>query len=195
MAPTSNTALDRQGAKDAAAGKGDRLVTLNRGTDGHDLVVRTRRLDLSLLPEGMLADLHAYWRSKLSSEGLPGRTEIDPLDFPWALGRVSLLEVSRKPLVFRHRIDGSLLAAHRGQDMTGHTTDEIRPLGLANVLRAHYSHVVRTAAPDLFEVQCTRNIIKTSFTTLALPLATDGHQVDMILSCALDTEGLATLFS
>jgi hypothetical protein len=167
-----------------------RVVALNRAPHEHDLTLEAKRLDLSLLPAGVLADLYAYWLAKGNGGRLPGRADIDPLDLSWALGRLCLLEVSRDPLVFRYRLDGSMVASHRGRDMTGRATDEVRPLALANILREQYSQIATTGAPGYFEVRCARNTISATYTTLALPLAADGAQVDMILACALGTEAM-----
>ncbi|MGF1610018.1 MAG: PAS domain-containing protein [Kiloniellales bacterium] len=181
------------GCDAAAHDEAPRVVSLKRPQARDGLTLRAKRLDLSLLPEGILADLLVYWQDKRDGERLPGRADIDPLDFSWALGRLCLIEVLRNPLVFRYRLDGSLIASHRRRDMTGRTTDEIKPLALANILRKQYSEVVKSAAPGYFEVDAARDKIKATFAVLALPLAADGAKVDMLLVCALNTEPMHAL--
>jgi len=191
MCPRNGGAVETtHGSHVDCPGSHVRVVALNRAPHEHDLTLEAKQLDLSLLPAGVLADLYAYWLAKGNGGRLPGRADIDPLDLSWALGRLCLLEVLRNPLVFRYRLDGSMVASHRGRDMTGRATDEVRPLALANILREQYSQIAKTGAPGYFEVHCARNTISATYTTLALPLAADGVQVDMILACALGTEAM-----
>lgn len=171
-----------------------RLVSLNRAPHDFGLSIAARRLELSRLPEGILTRLYAYWRSKGGEGRLPGRADIDPMDFPWALGRVCLLEVSQDPLVFRYRLDGSLIAEHRRRDMTGRTTDELCSLALANVLRAQYGRVAKSGEPNHFEVHCARDMASATISMLALPLSSDGALVDMLLVCGLGSEAALAFY-
>lgn len=158
-----------------------------------ELSVQAVRLDLGAMPAGLFAKLLCYWQSKCRDGRLPSRADIDPLDFPQALGRVCLLDVHRDPLQFRFRLDGSIVAEHRGQDMTGRSTDELRPLALANVLRAHYTQVVSDAEPNVHEIRFCQGAESATLKGLALPLSDDGERVTMILACTLGTESLLGL--
>ena len=89
--------------------------------------VAATRLSLTEIPSDTLRRMHDYWQGKCRGEQLPGRQDIDPLDFPWALGLVCLLDVERYPLVFRYRLDGTTIAERYGADLTGRTTDAIKP--------------------------------------------------------------------
>jgi len=158
-----------------------------------ELNIQAKRLDLSILPAGVFTDLLCYWQSKCKDGRLPARADIDPLDFPQALGHVSLLDVCQDPLHFRFRLDGSLVAEHRGQDMTGRSTDEVRPLALANILRTHYTQVATSGEPNFHEIRFFQGAETVTYKGLALPLSDDGEQVTMILVCTLSTEALLDL--
>ena len=158
-----------------------------------ELSVQAKRLDLNAMPAGVFTKLLCYWQSKCKDGRLPARADIDPLDFPQALGRVCLLDVYHDPLHFRFRLDGSVVAEHRGQDMTGRSTDEMRPLALANILRAHYTQVVTGGEPNFHEIRLYQEAETASFKGLALPLSDDGERVTMILVYTLGTEALLDL--
>jgi hypothetical protein len=164
------------------------MINLQSATPGGLMRRRTKdgviatRLTLTNIPDEMQNHMLAYWRSKCASGRLPARADIDPLDFPWALGLVCLLNVEHKPLRFRYRLDGSAIVDHHGSDFTGRTTDELRPAAYADMLHLHFSEVVETGAPNLYRITLLNDGKLRSYLRLALPLATDGSNVDMILT-------------
>src|SRR5262252_1200717 len=72
-----------------------------------------------------LRKLYGYWASRRGSNEFPARRDIDPLDFPEALGHVVLLDVLYEPLRFRFRLHGTELVRHAGYDMTGKMADDL----------------------------------------------------------------------
>lgn len=146
-----------------------------------DGVVATR-LSLADIAHGTLARMHAYWQGKRRADQLPARPDIDPLDFPWALGLVCLLDVQRNPLAFRYRLDGTMIAERHGADFTGRSTDEVRPDFYATMLRKHFSEVAETQRPTLYRIGIRYGGQAKTYLRLALPLAGDGKTVDMILT-------------
>lgn len=144
--------------------------------------VAATRLSVPDIPLDNLRHMHAYWQSRHVADRLPGRRDIDPVDFPWALGLVCLLDVTYEPLRFRYRLDGSLIADRHGQDFTGRTTDEVRPSSYAQLLRRHFSEVANTRRPSAYRIVIHNGMFGEAYVRLALPLATDGATVDMILT-------------
>lgn len=144
--------------------------------------VAATRLSLAEIPSDTLRRIHVYWQSKCRGEQLPGRTDIDPLDFPWALGLVCLLGVERYPLAFRYRLDGTTIAERYGADMTGRTIDAVRPDFHAALLRKHFTEVVESGRPSLYRVALRYGGQARTYMRLALPLARDGKTVDMIMT-------------
>ena len=146
-----------------------------------DGVVVTR-LSLADISHETLRRMYAYWQSKCREGRLPGRRDIDPLDFPWALGLVCLLDIQRNPLTFRYRLDGTTIAERHGADFTGRTTDEIRPDFYAAMLRKHFSEVAETRRATLHRIGLRYAGQAKTYLRLALPLAGDGVTIDMIMT-------------
>lgn len=144
--------------------------------------VAATRLSLTEIPSDTLRQMYAYWRSKCQGERLPARKDIDPLDFPWALGLVCLLDVERYPLTFRYRLDGTTIAERYGADLTGRTTDEVKPEFHADLLRRHFSEVAESGRPTVYRISLRYGGQARTYIRLALPLARDGNTVDMIMT-------------
>ena len=144
--------------------------------------VAATRLSLAEIPSDTLRRMYAYWQSKCPGERLPARSDIDPLDFPWALGLVCLLDVDRYPLTFRYRLDGTTIAERYGADLTGRTTDEIKPEFHADLLRRHFSEVAESGRPTLYRISLRYGGQARTYMRLTLPLARDGQTVDMIMT-------------
>jgi len=144
--------------------------------------VVTTRLPLTDIEHETLRKMHAYWLARGRGGLLPGRRDIDPLDFPWALGLVCLLDVEREPLRFRYRVDGTIIADRHGEDFTGRTTDEVQPDFYADMLHRHFSEVLQTRQPTLYRIVIRQDGQTKTYLRLALPLADDGVTVDKILT-------------
>lgn len=159
----------------------DRCRYARTAVDGQDGVIATR-LPLTDIPDETLRCMYAYWRSKRPPGMLPARADIDPADFPWALGLVCLLQVERETLSFRYRLDGSIVADDNGEDLTGRLTDAVRPVFFAGILHRHFSEVVRSHAPSLYEIAVRYQGEGRSYRRVAMPLATNGRDIDMIMT-------------
>lgn len=140
------------------------------------------------------ARLHDYWRSKCRRDEtgrdlLPSRSDIDPLEIPRdLLPGIALLEIERQPdqsCRYRLRLFGSALEAMTGgSDETGRYYDELvdQP-GLYEKLAAMLADMAAERRPIYLAAPsgaANRGFLW--FGRLALPLATDGRQVDMILA-------------
>lgn len=142
------------------------------------------------LPDGTGADpafarLHGYWRGKTRGRLLPSRADIDPLEIPRELlPDIGLLEVEGAGDARRYRIRlfGSGLESMTGQNETGRYYDEtVEPAGYA-VLARLMAVVIAERRPLYFAAPSAaagRDFLW--FGRLALPLASDGQAVDMIL--------------
>lgn len=152
------------------------------------------------LPAGAESDpafarLHDYWlrKTRKSLDGgarLPSRADIDPLEIPRELlPDIGLLEVERQgpdspwgARRYRIRLFGSALESMTGANETGRYYDEtVEPAGYA-VLARLLGTVIDERRPLYFAAPSAaagRGFLW--FGRLALPLAGDGEQVDMIL--------------
>lgn len=149
------------------------------------------------LPEGAhddpaFARLHAYWRGKCRTDQdgahlLPARADIDPLDIPPdLLPGIVLLEIESGDggrRRFRLRLFGSDVEAMTGSDETGRYYDEVTDQpGLYDRIDALLGQLIADRRPIYMAAPSGaegRGFLW--FGRLALPLAADGRQVDMIL--------------
>ena len=134
------------------------------------------------LPADCLNDLHDprlkrlfdYWRSRCGQGAMPARNAIDPLDFRYILGYVTLVEVERVPRRYRFRLDGSILAMLSGMDYTGKYLDELGLPDYIDFVAASYDRVVDRSSPYAYRKQGAFDTKTFDEETLILPLGHDG---------------------
>jgi hypothetical protein len=147
-----------------------------------------QRIPLENLRDQRLFRVLDYWRSKSADGRLPLRRDIDPAEFRWALGLVCLLDVEQRPLRFRYRLDGSVIANRNGNDMTGRAIDAIEHKPSAGMLHGQFATIVAERAPAAHRICTDFGIFGTTYERLALPLSHDGHDVAMIMTVAANME-------
>lgn len=139
----------------------------------------------------------AYWQSMAPVGRLPGRQHIDPLTIPRdLLPSIALYDIVPTETDFRVRVRllGTAVAELLGVDYTGLFVDETMPADAYRPLHESFRRVVQ-GQPQFWQRTLpypNRNF--TGIKRLALPLAANGHDVDMMISCylpvpqALDTD-------
>jgi hypothetical protein len=125
----------------------------------------------------------AYWREKKADRAFPSRADIDPMEFPKALPRVMMVEVSYGPLEFRYRVAGTGLFAMHGQELTGKLARELDPPEFGALIHRHYAEVIARRAPALHLIELTVDYLATSYARLILPLSSDGRVIDRLMTC------------
>jgi hypothetical protein len=140
------------------------------------------RLELGAIPSELLQRMLVYWQSKCGGHAMPARADIDPLEFAWGLGNVSLLDVERDPLQFRYRLAGSKLARIMEVDLTGRSIDDIRQVEFRNLMRRHLQELVETAQPSIYCISIANGGGPQTYVRLALPLRGADGGVAMILT-------------
>jgi|TARA_R110002072_G_scaffold36053_27_gene106224 hypothetical protein len=131
-----------------------------------------------------------YWRAKIHLGRLPGRHDIDPLEFPKLLPRIGLVDVLRNdqavdhPLVYRARLLGTEITAHFGRDVTGKVGQQLYDNAYLRQIEAIYGQVVADGVPllCLCQVPIKDGGGMTTYSRLIAPLAANGEDVDMLLS-------------
>lgn len=122
----------------------------------------------------------AYWKEKCADRPMPARADLDPMDFPWMLGDVVLVDIERDtadlaPPRFRFRLFGTNVAAHLHMDMTGRYLEEYPGDEFRARLRASYGEVAATGRP----VRTLRNLMLDgrfyTYEALVLPLGAGGE--------------------
>ncbi len=129
-----------------------------------------------------LVRLFDYWNDRRRGR-FPGRNDIDPLEFQFALGSVTLIDVLREPLRFRFRLVGSLMAQRMGWDLTGKMVDEVPDLEYRQGLLQAYRQIIADRKPSTALYERTIDGKPRRFEVLRLPLAADGETIDMLMLC------------
>lgn len=136
-----------------------------------------------VLPESCLDDLRDdrlrrlcdYWREKCAGLSMPAKEAIDPLDFPYILGYVSLVEIEAAPRRrYRFRLDGSTLVRLSGIDYTGKYLDELGMPDYIDFITAGYDLVADSGKPYAYRKGAGFDQKSFDEETVILPLGTDG---------------------
>ncbi len=115
---------------------------------------------------------------------LPGRADINPMAIPTILSNITLMDVQKKPCRFKYRVAGSSIYDQWGIDPTGLYLDEF--MGSSVTIHPYIDRktVLKTGLPvyryGLPDIEFLTSYANMEY--LHLPLASDGTNVDMILS-------------
>ena len=140
--------------------------------------------------EAEFRDLLAYWQSKLLPGGvLPGRQHFDPTELPARhLSQLLLLDVVENPARmprrrFRFRVAGTAFSTIAGRDVTGLYYDQVGAAERLGPALKALNLVVERKAPVFLASRLPVPLQDYhAVKRLGLPLARDGHRVDMILA-------------
>ena len=156
------------------------------------LIARDRERTVSHLTTGAPPDLEldddrlrrllAYWLEKRGDRLFPPKAEIDPVEFPYILGYVTLVDVERDPRRrYRFRLDGSILVALSGTDYTGRYLDELPGAEYVAFILETYDRVVDSGEPYRYRKHELLDQQLFSEETLILPLGDNPPKVDMLV--------------
>jgi hypothetical protein len=138
-------------------------------------------------PEFM--QLFDYWCRQTPEGALPGRQHIDPVDLPpRLLPHLLLLDVDRSAGTprFRFRVASTNFTGLLGREVTGSCFDELSPPERVEPVCSAFKTIVETRRPVFLAGRLTlpsRDYARVK--RLGLPLARDGHIVDMIIAVFL----------
>ncbi len=129
-----------------------------------------------------LQRLYAYWRERHVGTRPPSRADLDPLDFRYAVGFVTLVDVEHDPLRFRFRLVASPVTQHLGYELTGKYLDEVPEPAMRGYLEESYRRVVaeRCALHERGERVLDRRIWRHE--SMLLPCCDATGSVNMIIS-------------
>jgi PAS domain len=131
-----------------------------------------------------LRRLLEYWQSiRPAPDHFPGRQHFEPAAVPDLLPWIWLLDVEREPLRFKYRLLGTEQVLAMGSNPIGRWLDEVHP---EFVTHEHYDDYVRLAVSGTPSFRSGLPAFHTdkrfvSLQRLLLPLARDGHAVDLLL--------------
>lgn len=143
-----------------------------------------------VLPADCLDDLHDprlrrlcdYWRERCAGAEMPPRDAIDPLDFRYILGYVTLVDVEHTPRRYRFRLDGSILASLSGMDYTGKYLDALGMPDYCAFIAASYDRVVDNNRPYAYRKEGAFDKKSFDEETLILPLGRDGRVLGLMVA-------------
>jgi hypothetical protein len=133
------------------------------------------------IDDDRLRRLFAYWLEKRGERPFPAKSEIDPVEFSYILGYVTLVDVEREPRRYRFRLDGSILAALSGMDYTGRYLDELPGEQYAAFITETYDRVVDSSEPFRYRKHELLDQQLFSEETIILPLGDHPPKVDMLM--------------
>lgn len=112
---------------------------------------------------------------------MPCRADVDPVDFAWMLGWVTLIE----PLQdgdWRFVIDGSNIAAVFDHDMTGKRLSEYPIPAVRDVLFTTFAATVAARGPHFVTYDIEHDLRRWRYDGLLLPLSDDNGSVNRLIS-------------
>ncbi|HEY1384628.1 MAG TPA: PAS domain-containing protein [Dongiaceae bacterium] len=133
------------------------------------------------LEDDRLRRLLAYWLEKRGDRSFPQKAEIDPIEFPYILGYVTLVDVEHEPRRYHFRLDGSILVELSGTDYTGRYLDELPGAEYIAFIKATYDRVVDSGEPHRYRKNGLFDQQHFSEETLILPLGDTPPRVDMLV--------------
>ncbi|MFN4310108.1 MAG: PAS domain-containing protein [Ferrovibrio sp.] len=134
-----------------------------------------------------LRRLLEYWQTQCRGRAMPGRADIDPMDFPWLLGNVSLADVvpdGGGGYRYHMRLVGTRVVERFGYDPTGKWLDELPERDYRIRVQATFDDVVRQRRPMTEKLHMLIDDRMHDYLVLRLPLSKDGGQVDMLMIAA-----------
>jgi hypothetical protein len=133
-----------------------------------------------------LLRLYRYWLEKSAGRAFPHRADLDPIDFKYILGYVTMVDVIEpedggSPRRYFFRLDGSHLSALSGIDYTGRYLDELPWPDYTAFVAWTYDRVLQSEAP--FGYRRHGNIDDHLFDeeTIILPLGAGGNRVEKLM--------------
>ena len=103
----------------------------------------TKATVADLISDPLLLRLFEYWRGKRAGRRMPARADIDPVQIPWALSRLFLVDYTPDD-GFRYRLAGNELANLFGRgNLKGLTLMDFLPPERARFVEARWVPLVR----------------------------------------------------
>jgi hypothetical protein len=129
-------------------------------------------------------EVFAYWASLRNEGRLPSRAQIDPGALKRLLPTVSLIDVLQQDDTrhYRQRLAGTGLYPVYGREITGRALEDVYNTEDTAYWREQLDTVVRECRPMVgCHTLSSRPGASCSLLWIRLPLASDGHRIDMIL--------------
>jgi hypothetical protein len=153
------------------------------------IVARPMPPEAALPPcDERIVELYRYWLSIHPARGvLPGRQHLDPVMVPKLLPWLWLIEFDRQPLRFRYRLIGTEQVVALGRDATGKWLDEVHPGFAASAGYPQFVAAVERGEIGFHKGAAINHRQRSwmSIERLVLPMARNGHDVDLLLGISV----------
>lgn len=137
--------------------------------------------DPATIRDSRLCRFHAYWQEKRAGREFPRRADIDPVDFAYLLGQVTLVDIHDDPRIYRWRLVGMWWREKFGIEATGMWVDDWPFEDQRRAVRSTYDRVVAARRPLVFARSVWLDRRKFDCETLLLPLSENGTDISMIV--------------
>jgi hypothetical protein len=113
---------------------------------------------------------------------MPTRKDVDPVEMPFVLGHVALVDLASHPFGFRIRLQGTGFEWWMGCDLTGRMLSELPRPELRDLASSYLLTVAESGAPWYARESLLLDERQRSFETLILPLASDDGTIGTLLA-------------
>jgi hypothetical protein len=137
---------------------------------------------LDQLESPTLRRFYEYYVEKSGDRRSPSRRDLDPVEFSYALGDITLIDVAHDPLRFSFRLDGSRHVERFGFDLTGRSLDDFPYPEMRQAIYDSYRDVVESGQARRYYRDLESSGRWFRYETLVLPLSDDGDKVNMLIS-------------
>ncbi|HXP05269.1 MAG TPA: PAS domain-containing protein [Stellaceae bacterium] len=135
-----------------------------------------------------------YLRSKRGEGRYPARAALDPLDFRYVLGDVVIIEAyrspadSRRPWHFRYRLVCANVVERDGYNLTNQTLEDLPEPEYRERVRKTWLEVCETGMPAHGVRELVLDQRLRFYEVVVLPLASNGEDIDMLISVQRETK-------
>jgi hypothetical protein len=139
---------------------------------------------LARIQHPILKRMVAFWDDRRAGRDWPLRSDFDPLEFWFAVGYVSLIDVryeaGRRRYFFR--LDGTRQVDLFGVDFTGKFLDQVYDAASLPLAEASYGAAVEQGEPQYHVRQVDFHDRPIQYEIVILPLSRTGAAVDMLMT-------------
>lgn len=137
---------------------------------------------LARIRHPVLKRMVALWDQKRGGRDWPLRSDFDPLEFWYALGYVSLIDVSPVPRRYFFRLDGTKQVELFGVDFTGKFLDQVYDAEGLKIAEQSYGAAVEQGEPQYHLRETEFRDRPIQYEVAILPLSRTGARIDMLMT-------------
>ena len=137
---------------------------------------------LARIQHPILKRMVAFWDAKRGTHDVPLRGDFDPLEFWFAVGYVSLIDVTAPPRRYFFRLDGTRQVELFGVDFTGKYLDQVYDAAGLKIAEQSYGAAVEQGEPQYHVRQVEFHGRPIQYEIAILPLSRTGERVDMLMT-------------